>query len=144
MTGPLIGAQAARRRASFFARVLRSTDADCWLWTGEKTRDGYGRIWASDPTLRMRAHRYAYELLVEPIPHGHELHHICGVKNCVNPTHLQAVTPEEHSRIHYGISECKHGHPYDEGNTYLRLSGGRDCRACMRDRKERWKQRQAA
>src|SRR4051812_41628217 len=61
----------------------------CWEWTAFKLR-GYGQFspWKG---LLCRAHRYAYELLVGPIPEGHELDHLCRNRGCVNPAHLEPV-----------------------------------------------------
>lgn len=44
------------------------------------------------------AYRYAYELLVGPIPPGHDVDHLCYVRACVNPTHLEPVTRPENVR----------------------------------------------
>ena len=66
----------------------------CTIWLGHRGADGYGRINVSRvPKL---AHRVAYEAFVGRIPDGHELHHLCENKACVNPKHLMAVTREEH------------------------------------------------
>lgn len=111
----------------------------CWLWTGWKTPTGYGRfkadVWSSV------AHRVTFQLLVGPIPEGLELDHLCRVRGCVNPVHLEPVTHAENVRRgRAGIvggarqrakTHCPQGHPYDEANTYIgRL--GRSCRACGR------------
>jgi HNH endonuclease len=44
------------------------------------------------------AHRYAYEALVGPIPTDHDIDHLCGNSLCVNPEHLEPVTPWENRR----------------------------------------------
>lgn len=63
---------------------------ECWLWTGLLTRDGYG-VMASDlPTSS--AHRWSYRHHVAPLIDGLELDHLCRVRNCVNPWHLDQVT----------------------------------------------------
>lgn len=83
--------------ARFWARVDK-TDT-CWLWTGGGvTRHGYfyGRLTVG--RRQVLAHRYAYELLVSPIPEGLELDHICRVTRCVNPTHVEPVTHAENMR----------------------------------------------
>lgn len=63
---------------------------ECWLWTGLLTRDGYG-VMASDlPTSS--AHRWSYRHHVAPLIEGLELDHLCRVRRCVNPWHLDQVT----------------------------------------------------
>ena len=123
----------------FWAKV-DSAD-DCWIWTAETSRGGYGRFAAgsrSDGTRRsVQAHRYAYELLVGPIPEGLELDHLCRVRNCVNPAHLEPVTTKVNvlrgiglAARNAGKTHCPQGHPYDEANTYYYSTGKRACRAC--------------
>lgn len=121
----------------------------CWNWTGATSALGYGRFWFAD---QMRwAHRVAYELLVGPVPDGHELDHLCRNPSCVNPVHLEPVTHRENvlrgaapAAILVHATRCKHGHPFDEVNTYVRpKSGTRDCRTCMRDRHQRFLDRKA-
>lgn len=74
----------------FWAKVHK-TDS-CWLWTASLTF-GYGSFW--DGKGQVRAHRFAYELLVDPIPEGLQLDHLCRIRHCVNPDHLEAVTNAE-------------------------------------------------
>lgn len=37
------------------------------------------------------AHRFAYELLVGPVPDGLQLDHLCRNRACCNPEHLEPV-----------------------------------------------------
>jgi hypothetical protein len=106
----------------------------CWIWTGAAGSEGdYGNYRAGRRFVS--AHRFAYEISVGPIPSGLEIDHLCRVTLCVNPAHMEPVTGEENRRRKYAaIVRCAHGHPYDEANTYIRKSGGRDCRACIRVR----------
>ena len=67
----------------------------CWLWTGATTDKGYGVFW--DGKLG-RAHRWAYTHWRGPIPEGLTLDHLCQVKACVNPDHLEPVTALENYR----------------------------------------------
>ena len=100
----------------------------------------------------MAAHRFAYEMLVGPIPEGLDLDHLCRVRHCVNPNHLEPVTRSENLRR--GIrprlpqndrigdknrakTHCPKGHPYDEANTLMHYwkrenSMRRLCRTCHR------------
>ncbi len=84
----------------FWANVDKTTT--CWLWTGRLNWRGYGEI--SVKNKFVKAHRYAYEFLEAPIPEGLEIDHLCRVRNCVNPDHLEAVTHKENCNNNtYGI-----------------------------------------
>lgn len=112
-------------------------NGECWEWTACTDRNGYGRVgWLGSVRY---AHRVVYELIVGEIPDGLELDHVCRVRGCVNPDHLEPVTRAENvrrgDRFAYGSHErsrthCPHGHPLDG-----RRSGGyRYCKTCARDR----------
>lgn len=79
-------------------------DAGCWLWIGATDGRGYGAVrWDGRVAS---AHRVAYHLLVDqtfPVhsggPHaGLQLDHVCEVRNCCNPDHLEPVTHAENQR----------------------------------------------
>ena len=95
-----------RRPASErFWEKAKKTDT-CWLWTAGRTRCGYGHFKeiATGTQLKWtRAHRFAYEELVGPIPDGLVLDHMCHQPLCVNPDHLRAVTQSENARNRSGL-----------------------------------------
>jgi hypothetical protein len=70
-------------------KYVTRTD-DCWLWTGARTHAGYGLLTIN--YANHYAHRWSYELHVGPIPPGLDLDHLCRVRHCVNPEHLEPVT----------------------------------------------------
>lgn len=120
----------------FWAKVERVESSECWLWLACQDGKGYGLFWVG---RYVRAHRFAYELLVGPIPEGLQLDHLCRVRHCVNPAHLEPVTNRENVLRGEGLpaqaarkTHCPHGHPYDEANTLGRSDGSRVCRTCNR------------
>lgn len=83
-----------------FPKFLSMSRAgDCWLWTGVKVKGGYGRFKGSGS--KVLAHRWSYEYHVAEIPEGLELDHLCRRPSCVNPWHLEPVTPEVNQRRKY-------------------------------------------
>ena len=69
-------------------------DNGCWIWTAATVPAGYGIIAVTHGVLR-RAHRLSYEFIVGPIPEGLDLDHLCRVRPCINPYHLEPVTRAE-------------------------------------------------
>lgn len=72
-------------------------DGQCWTWGGSHNETGHGLFF---PARREPegAHRYAYRTLVGSIPDGLFLDHLCRRPSCVNPAHLEPVTPAENTR----------------------------------------------
>lgn len=106
----------------------------CWLWEGYVDAHGYG--YAAYQGKNHRAHRHVYELLVGEIPKGLVLDHLCRVRNCVNPDHLEPVTHKEnlmrgytHARANSEKTHCAQGHEYTPENTY-REKLQRVCKTC--------------
>lgn len=121
-------------------RLFAKVDAggDCWLWTGGKSKAGYGTI--SRGRLadgHVYAHRAAYEILVGPIPDGLVLDHLCRVRHCCNPDHLEPVsigTNVDRGSRRLPKNHCARDHEMTPENTYLN-SGKRTCRECVRIKK---------
>jgi hypothetical protein len=111
-------------------------NSGCWLWTGYALKTGYGTS-TSDGRSKL-VHRQAYEIAVGPIPDGLHIDHLCRVRSCVNPKHLEPVTAAENVRRSAAHkTACVHGHPYDEENTRWHNGIHRECRACDREKKRR-------
>ncbi len=127
----------------------------CWIWTAGHASNGYGRFQAgsrSDGTRKMiYAHRWAYQHLVGPFPHGLQSDHLCRNHACVNPAHIEPVTSRENILRGNGVTaalarqtHCLRGHRYDEANTYRYHRGWRKCRVCDAFHQRAYRQRKAA
>lgn len=113
---------------------------ECWIWTGSHDNYGYGHlsVKVDGKHTTRKAHRLVYEQLIGPIPDGLQLDHLCRVRNCVNPNHLEPVDGRTNVLRGEGISAvlarretCQNGHEYTPENT--RYEGTvRRCRACKR------------
>lgn len=106
----------------------------CWLWTGARDTGGYGIF--THLGANCGAHRWGYQHHVGAVPAGLVLDHLCRVRHCVNPAHLEPVTSQENTlrgetlaAANLAKTHCPQGHPYDEANTQW-YGGRRYCRGC--------------
>lgn len=120
-----------------WAKIDRHGAGGCWLWQGVPDSKGYGQIKISG--VKRLVHRLVYEQTVGPIPAGMTLDHLCRVRLCCNPDHLEPVPGvvnvlrgESLNARNARKTECVHGHPFDLLNTYWRPDGTRQCRECRR------------
>ena len=126
----------------FWAKVNKT--ATCWGWTACLNSNGYGMFKVAGRTVC--AHRFAYELLVGPIPEGLVTDHLCRNRSCVNPGHLEPVTNAVN--VLRGVSPqaanarkaaCPQRHSYSGENLYLYPDGKRACRECKRAGSRAWR-----
>jgi hypothetical protein len=130
----------------FYQNVALPDENGCMLWTRSLTWDGYAQFKSRRYPGRY-AHRMAYELMVGPIPEGLQLDHLCKVRNCVTPDHLEPVTHAENTRrsdagkatgaMQRAKTHCPHGHEYTPENTGV-YKGRRYCKKCKLIRALAW------
>jgi len=131
-------------RDRFWSKVNRTST--CWLWAAATDKDGYGAFMVGSKknhTKRMKkSHRISYQWAKGPIANGLEIDHICRVRECVNPDHLEAVTHrinwmrgDNHAAKNMTKTHCRKGHEYSGKNLRVNSLGKRCCKMCDRDRK---------
>lgn len=115
----------------FISKMAIDDATNCWLWSGALSLSGYGHFNVN--SMPVPAHRYSYETSIGFIPKGRQVHHKCNVRHCVNPNHLEALTPMEHVNVTVGHEKnkthCKRGHEFNYENT-LYSKGVRTCKRC--------------
>lgn len=123
----------------FMGKVRINESTECWEWTAYLADHGYGYFWMGGKNRR--AHRVAYAARNGKIATGLVIDHLCRTRHCVNPDHLEAVSPGENIRRgetglrNAAKTHCPRGHEYNDENTYVRKSRkSRVCRLCARDR----------
>lgn len=111
---------------------MKSINKDeCWLFAGNLGDTGYGEIHFGGKTTK--AHRAMYEAHKGKIPEGLVIDHLCMVKACINPEHLEAVTSDENARRYFAtITHCKRGHPLTPDNITVKKKtpNWRVCKTC--------------
>lgn len=135
---------------TYIRERVRIDAAGHWMWTGTIHMNGYPRCTAGQHASGW-AHRMSHETFTGPIPPGHTIDHLCRVRACVNPAHLEAVTQRENNLraptqltpVNLAKTRCPQGHPYDVANTYVHKTGKRDCRTCRAAACARYRRRLA-
>jgi hypothetical protein len=120
------------------AKVVVS-ETGCFEWTGFLSKLGYGQIWDNDEKRKILVHRAMLKCMGISIPDGFVVDHLCRVRNCVNPEHLEAVRPQTNTLRGVGLTavnaektHCPRGHAYDEVNTRVGSNGRRYCFICRK------------
>lgn len=135
-------------RLEWFMAKVDKTSGGCWEWTGARDRKGYGQFMGEGRKV-VKAHRFIYEALIDVIPTGLTIDHLCRNPGCVNPAHLEPVTSKENTLRGNGITAqnarktyCLRGHELS-GDNVRRSGNKRYCRTCHvetnkwhRDRKQ--------
>lgn len=126
--------------ARFWSHVDRRADTECWPWTAHTDSQGYGVFKVGGDNKR--AHRWAYDRFVEPVPAHLTIDHVwargCTMKRCVNfvahmdvvPIEVNVIRGNGACALNARKTHCKRGHPFSPSNTLIRTDGSRYCRTC--------------
>lgn len=126
----------------FHKHYILEPNSGCWLWLSATVSSKYGGPYGvigadkGDEKKMLLAHRASYRLHVGGITKGMQIDHTCENTLCVNPEHLQVLTPKQHVKLTYVRAFgncCKRGHFMDEKNTWIEKTGTRHCRRCHAD-----------
>src|SRR3990167_7214399 len=119
----------------FNSSYIPVTETGCWLWERGCNRAGYGYF--SVNGKQTAAHRFSYETFRAPIPPTLTIDHLCRVRPCVNPDHLEPVPDKVNilrgdgqAARNIRKTHCNRGHQFDDDNTRIYRDGHRSCRAC--------------
>ena len=112
MPAPISDAEIRRTWASRYT----VDENGCHIWNGALSW-GYGVLGRrhGDRVGTHRAHRYAYELFVGPIPEGLMVRHRCHNRRCCNPDHLELGTNRDNVQ-----DNLRDGKPFGRKRTFDR------------------------
>lgn len=121
------------------ARRFKIDSNGCWLWNGYRNKAGYGQFTVNG--VARNAHRVFWELLGNEVDFTKQLDHLCRVRNCVNPKHLEQVTAKQNTLRGLTVpalnnlkTHCANGHELTPDNVYIvKKKYQRVCVTCRRD-----------
>lgn len=127
-----------RIRAAVWKNIHPEPNSGCWLWSAYINPDGYGRGYPVKNGRLVMAHRITWEAMMgRAVQEGHELDHLCRVRACCNPAHLEEVSHktnvlrgESLPSLNAAKTHCKRGHLLHPEDCYAPKGSGRLCKKC--------------
>lgn len=130
----------------FWSKVNKTES--CWLWNAKIEYGGYGIFWFNKKNVK--AHRFSYEFIKGKIPIGLTIDHLCRIRHCVNPNHLEPVSLKENvfrseNFVAKNVKKthCDRGHAFTPENTILSIRSGNRKRTCRTCKVNKSKERQS-
>ncbi len=138
-----LGFVVGKKITDFFGFIESRIDpipfSGCWIWMEGLNPWGYGTFGLTAFPGMQLAHRLSYTIYKGEIPDRLTLDHLCRVRCCVNPDHLEPVTRVVNIMRGFGLpailsrrDACIYGHKFTSENTYLQKNGKRVCRECRK------------
>lgn len=125
-----------------FLEKITIDSSECWIWNSVKDAGGYGLFRVNGKWVK--THRYTFEMAGGTLNESLVIDHLCKVRECCNPHHLEQVTMGENTRRGNAvknrkaqaatITKCVQGHEFTPDNTY-EYKGRRMCKACRASRR---------
>lgn len=117
---------------------LEVTPTGCLLWRGAVNNSGYANFFLAGKVIALHRMMWVWANQKE-IPQGLDLDHLCRVRNCVAPNHLEPVSRKENvvrgDNSYEGEEKCRRGHDLTAPNAFLvSKMGSRQCRLCRNER----------
>lgn len=119
----------------------------CWIWTAGCGSQGYGIHWVDGK--KISSHRYSLQLAGINIPERMQPDHLCRIRRCIRPSHLEVVTHRENLLRGEGFAatnakktHCPRGHSYSGYNVIINKRRHlRSCRICAVAKTKAWRKK---
>jgi hypothetical protein len=134
----------------FEDKYITEPNTGCWIWVGALNSDGYASLRIGNKIEK--AHIWFFKLVhkIQKIEHGLEADHLCRLRCCVNPRHLEVVTKRINILRGFGAAalcarktHCVRGHPLTGNNIITNKHHPRMCRACHNIHGKAYRQKKA-